>query len=60
MLGIYSCQNKYNQYIPEYNQTDIRDMIPKYANISLEPAFILSTNREFEKNALSFNFYPSK
>jgi hypothetical protein len=54
MLGIYSCQERYDKYIPEYNQLDIRDMIPKYANISLEHASTLNSINDYSENAISF------
>lgn len=54
MLGIYSCQERYDKYIPEYNQLDIRDMIPKYANISIEHASTLNSINDYSENAISF------
>ena len=53
MLGIYSCQSKYDKYIPEYNQLDIRNMIPKYANISVDRASIINNIYEYNPNAYS-------
>jgi hypothetical protein len=53
MLGIYSCQSKYDKYIPEYNQLDITNMIPKYANISIDHAYIINNIYEYNPNAYS-------
>ena len=53
MLGIYSCQSKYDKYIPEYNQLDITNMIPKYANISVDRASIINNIYEYNPNAYS-------
>jgi hypothetical protein len=53
MLGIYSCQDRYDKYIPEYNQLDITNMIPKYANISVDHASIINNIYEYNPNAYS-------
>jgi len=53
MLGIYSCQSKYDKYTQEYNQSDINNFIPKYSDISLEPADILSNMNQFADNGYS-------
>ena len=54
MLGIYSCQTRYKKYIPEYNQTDITNLIPKYANISLERASTLNSMKDYSETATCF------
>jgi hypothetical protein len=53
MLGIYSCQSKNDKYIQEYNQSDINNFIPKYADISLETANILTNMSQFADNGYS-------
>lgn len=54
MLGIYTSQSRYEKYIPEYNQTDITNLIPKYANISLEHASTLNSINDYSENVSSF------
>ena len=53
MLGIYSCQSKASQYIPQYNQGDINQFIPKIVDTSLLSAPILNNINEFADNASS-------
>jgi hypothetical protein len=51
MLGIYSCQSQASQYVPQYNQGNIYNFIPKIVDTSLLTAPILNNINEFANNA---------